>query len=262
MDRHLTSSGFRAQQQIARQEREIQRAESELARIARVHEQMLQKYEKALSEIERLREQVDGGANSLSSTTPPLGTAMPEGITSQYDKFLNRRANNRLQKIGQGATIKPASTTGLEAGQNQIHTGTTTGSTLQTGIPTTDRPIGASPTTVETVAMPPLSVENNANVPTYRAQDNDNHFTEVTNIPGIMYVSGRYMTDKGMSGKTYEYIPWPTAAPLKVGDIVKAPVHARGYHQGRHTKPGHDLDFVITDIYTAEKFKPYHDHIT
>jgi hypothetical protein len=93
--------------------------------------------------------------------------------------------------------------------------------------------------------------------------DGRTHWDEIDKPPyggEPVYVSGYYYSS-GPSTKRYEYLVWPGAYPIKVGDMVQAPVHPVGYHQGKPTAPGHDRRYIIEDIYSNEQFKPYHDII-
>lgn len=255
--------GMRAQAQVTRQERALQKTANQLAQMEKAHERMVAQYEAALAELERLRQQVAqdvSGQMANMEIQPPLGTAMPQGINSQYDKFINKTSNSRLRSTTQG-NIRPGEPFGLQAGENAIHTGTSSASTLRGHIPTGDTPLGSPPGGVDATYAQKLPTEDTTDVPMYRSADMDNHYDAVRNSNGEpLYVSG-YYSKSGSTSKTYEYLLWPTAIPISVGQTVRAPVHPVGYHQGRRTGPGHDLDFVVTDIYTKEKFRPYHDMI-
>ncbi len=97
---------------------------------------------------------------------------------------------------------------------------------------------------------------------TYHQADRDMHWTTLETDPGTnVYASVYYLSAKG-ERKEYEYEVEATALPLKVGDLVQAPVHHQG-HPGQRPGilAGHDMRAVVTDIYSKEKFHPYHDGI-
>ncbi len=97
--------------------------------------------------------------------------------------------------------------------------------------------------------------------PQYSQTTRAQHWDELKSPPPEpVYVSGYYYSS-GEDTKRYEYLLWPGAYPVKVGEMVSAPVHPVGYHQGKQTAPGHDRRFIITDIYSQERFVPYHDII-
>lgn len=94
--------------------------------------------------------------------------------------------------------------------------------------------------------------------PFYRTSDRDEHWSTLNTNPGkTVYVSGYYYSS-GPSTKRYEYILGSTQLPISVGDMVQAPVHSSGHGKGEFLQ-GHDRRFIVTDIYTKEKFHPYHD---
>ncbi len=96
--------------------------------------------------------------------------------------------------------------------------------------------------------------------PSYSTSDRDEHWQHLTEDPGKkVYVSGYYYSS-GANTKRYEYELGSTQLPISVGDMVSAPVHNHGHNDGKFLR-GHDRRFVVTDIYTKEKFHPYHDTI-
>ena len=96
--------------------------------------------------------------------------------------------------------------------------------------------------------------------PMYRTSDRDQHWDTLTTDPGTaVYVSGYYYSS-GAHTKHYEYQLGSTQLPLSVGDMVSAPVHYQGHGDGKFLA-GHDRRFIVTDIYTNNKFTEYHDII-
>ncbi len=94
----------------------------------------------------------------------------------------------------------------------------------------------------------------------YRTSDRDQHWDRLTTNPGTqVYVEGYYYSS-GAGTKKYEYVLGSTQLPIAVGDMVQAPVHSSGHGDGQFLQ-GHDRRFIVTDIYTKEKFHPYHDVI-
>lgn len=94
--------------------------------------------------------------------------------------------------------------------------------------------------------------------PFHRTSDRDEHWSTLATNPGkTVYVSGYYYSS-GATTKRYEYILGSTQLPISVGDMVQAPVHSSGHGRGEFLQ-GHDRRFIVTDIYTKEKFHPYHD---
>ena len=103
-------------------------------------------------------------------------------------------------------------------------------------------------------------LKQETDTPVYRTSDRDMHWDEVTTDPGVpLFVSGYYYSS-GEDTKRYEYMIGSTMLPLKVGDMVSAPVHSKGHGDGAFLK-GHDRRFIVTDIYTQQKFHEYHDVI-
>lgn len=98
------------------------------------------------------------------------------------------------------------------------------------------------------------------NEPFFFTSDNDTHYESLYEDPGTtIYVSGYYYSS-GMNSGEYEYVLSSSMLPIKIGDLIKAPIHIQGHLDGKMLK-GWDRRFIITDIYTREKFTPYHDEI-
>lgn len=96
------------------------------------------------------------------------------------------------------------------------------------------------------------------NVPSFSYADNDQHWETLRRDPGVkVYISGYYYSS-GAQTKQYEYELGSTNIPISRGDMIEVPVHRQGHNDGKFLS-GHDRRFVVTDIYTNEKFKPYHD---
>ena len=118
------------------------------------------------------------------------------------------------------------------------------------------KPIG-NDSTIDFTGKLPLPQNDQ---PFYRTSDRDEHWQTLNENPGkTVYVSGFYFSS-GSSSKRYEYLLGSTQLPISVGDMVQAPVHSSGHNKGEFLQ-GHDRRFIITDIYTKEKFHPYHDVI-
>jgi hypothetical protein len=99
-----------------------------------------------------------------------------------------------------------------------------------------------------------------ANKESYSFGDQDTHFETLGSYPGVpVYASGYYFSSGDV--KRYEYKVEPSAYPISIGDQVMAPVHLKGYHQSGNPRHTHDRRFIVTDIYTRERFLPYHDDI-
>lgn len=94
--------------------------------------------------------------------------------------------------------------------------------------------------------------------PFYRTSDRDEHWQRLDSNPGkTVYISGYYYSS-GQNTKQYEYILGSSQLPISVGDMIRVPVHNAGHNDGKFLS-GHDRRFIVTDIYSKEKFKPYHD---
>lgn len=220
---------------IALQERTVAEAEKKLARIERMREEMARQVELEQKRLEEMRRMADDftAANAAALPQPPLGDSQPESFQSQYDKFTNSSTNTRLTQIGnEGLVINPPK--------------------LATGSQAEAEAAGTSGKNEA------LKQQGNADYFSYF--DRDQHFTELTQDPNQpVYVSGYYYSSGQDSGE-YEYEIGSTQLPLRVGDMVQAPVHSSGHNDGRFLV-GHDRRFIVTDIYTQPKFKPYHDVI-
>jgi hypothetical protein len=96
--------------------------------------------------------------------------------------------------------------------------------------------------------------------PSFSFASGDEHWSTLREDPGKkVYVSGYYYSS-GSHTKRYEYELDSPALPISVGDMVSAPVHYQGHLDGKMLK-GHDRRFIVTDIYSKNRFTPYHDVI-
>lgn len=218
---------------IALQERAVADAQKKLERIDRMRAEMAKQVELEQKRLEEMRRQADDFTMGVSETLPSLGASNPEGFQSQYDKFTTSPANSRLTQIGnEGITINPPP--------------------LPTGAQRQRSDAGTSDNTEK--------LQRPGNNDYWSYFDRDQHFTELTEDPNKpVYVSGYYFSD-GAGTKEYEYMIGSTQLPLRVGDMIHAPVHSSGHNDGKFLT-GHDRRFIVTDIYTEPKFKSYHDVI-
>lgn len=211
---------------IALQERAVKEAQEKLNRIERMREQMAQQVALEQKRLDEMRRQATDFTRSKADelAQPSASASIPEGFQSQFDRFNTTPSNKRLETIGnEGIDIK---------------------------IP--ESPSNPEPTKLAGGAQP------TQNQTFYRTSDQDQHWLKLNTDPGTaVYVSGYYYSSGEMS-KRYEYQLGSTQLPIAVGDMVMAPVHSQGHGDGKFLA-GHDRRFIITDIYSKEKFRPYHD---
>lgn len=209
---------------IALQERVLAEAQRKLERIEKMRAEMAKHVEleqKRLEEMRQAAADFTASQNKAPLTEPNLSQSAPAGFDSQFDQFKTTKSNERLQPIG----------------NEGIGSQTIENFTGKLDVP--------SPT---------------ANESFYRTSDRDEHWQQLSTDPGkTVFVSGYYYSSGSGSGK-YEYILGSTQLPIRVGDMVQAPVHSSGHGDGKFLK-GHDRRFIVTDIYSKEKFRPYHDVI-
>lgn len=226
---------------IALQEKAVEEAQRKLNRIEKMREEMAKQVQLEMQRLEEMRQQASDftRANADSLTTPSLSSSAPSTFQSQFDQFHTTPTQKLESMDKRGVDIEMInSPTGQQA--NNLKAGNKTG-------------IDLGP--LETVNENPLQ-----NQSFYRNSDRDLHFLSLATDPGTaIFVSGYYYSS-GQGSKRYEYQLGSSQLPINVGDMVKAPVHSSGHNDGKFLK-GHDRRFIITDIYTKEKFEPYHDVI-
>lgn len=205
---------------ITLQERALAEAQRKLERIDKMRAEMAKQVELEQNRLEDMRQIAEDFTSGIpASTEPNLTQAAPSGFESQFDRFKTTNANERLKTIG-----------------NE-------GIGTQTFDVTADKLKTTAPT---------------ANESFYRTNDRDEHWQSLTTDPGkTIYVSGYYFSS-GVGSGEYEYILGSTQLPIRVGDMIRAPVHNKGHGDGKFLS-GHDRRFIVTDIYSKEKFTPYHD---
>jgi|GEM_PF-4723122 len=117
-----------------------------------------------------------------------------------------------------------------------------------------------SGTVARTIEAAGTLLTQETDTPMYRTSDRDQHWETLTTDPGrAVFVSGYYYSS-GAHTKHYEYQLGSTQLPISVGDMVSAPVHHKGHGDGKFLA-GHDRRFIVTDIYSENKFDEYHDII-
>ena len=227
---------------IALQERAVEEAQRKLNRIEKMREEMARQVQLEMKRLEEMRKQASDftRANADSLTTPSLSASAPESFQSQFDKFNTTPAAKLEQPGKNGVAIDiPSSPTGQQA--DNLKAGNKTG-------------IDLGP--LETANGEPLQ-----NQSFYRNSDRDQHWNEINTDPGVpVYVSG-YYESSGPASKRYEYRVSSGLVPLKVGDRVDAVVHPGGHNRGFISNKPHDRRFIITDIYTTQKYSGDHDII-
>lgn len=259
--------------QVASQEQRLKEAQRDLDRIRRMYDEM----ERRVLEEQRKLADMSGEATDFASfpeILPALSDRGPGNLRSQYDQF---GSTPGLEKIGAGGTQGV-----LDSGNNIVPKPPMLRSKASQGTSGTAA-LGAEPGGAKAGQGGSASqvVPGASGLPSLNfagklqpVEDNtqmlpDQHWNEISEYPGqTVYVSGRYRTSSGVHPKSYEYSLEPTAYspgnPIRIGDVVKAPVHLVGYHTGQ-TRNGaeHDLDYIIDDIYTKATFHRYsHDRIT
>ncbi len=226
---------------IALQEKAVEEAQRKLNRIEKMRDEMARQVQLEMKRLEEMRQHASDftRANADSLTNPSLSSSAPNTFQSQFDQFRTTTVSKLEPMDKLGVDIEIAnSPTGQQA--NNLNAGNKT---------------GIDPGPLETVNGNPLQ-----NQSFYRNSDRDEHFLSLATDPGTaIFVSGYYYSS-GQDSKRYEYQLGSTQLPISVGDMVKAPVHSSGHNDGKFLK-GHDRRFIITDIYTKEKFEPYHDVI-
>lgn len=207
--------------------KQITRQERALADAQRQLERIERQYEQMKKAVEREMQALNELKEVSTDFTrdnvmmPSINASSPETFRSQFDKYAQTLSSQRL-------------TSNLEKANKSV-----------------DNLFQQSGT------IPMQKTEEPVYIPSDRAE----HYEEVVTPPvEPLYVSGYYYSS-GEETKRYEYLAWPGLYPLKVGDMVQAPVHVVGYHQGKTRTPGHDRRFIVTDIYSKERFLPYHDVI-
>lgn len=214
---------------VALQEQKLKEAQANLARVEKMREQMAKQVAVEQKRLDEMRQRATDFTKSRTDELPrpSMSASKPEGFESQFDRFNMTPSNARLESIGrEGIDIR---------------------------MPWVDQLDPPAP--ILGGGGKPLE-----NVTSFRTSDRDQHFTELNSDPGMaVYVSGYYETS-GVGSKRYEYQLGSTQLPIRVGDMVLAPVHSQGHGDGKFLV-GHDKRFIVTDMYTEMKFKPYHDVI-
>ena len=233
----LNQSSYGRPRNIALQEKAVEDAQRKLNRIERMREEMAKQVQLEMKRLEDMRQQANDltKANEDALTQPNLSKSTQESFESQFEQFNTTPSIDKLKQGGTGIDIRlPILPTGKAADNRNAGIGNGENNPLEAD----GKPLD--------------------NVSFYRTSDQDQHFTTLTADPGTaVYVSGYYYSS-GQDSKRYEYQLGSTQLPLSVGDMVQAPVHSQGHLDGKFMK-GHDRRFIVTDIYTKEKFKPYHD---
>jgi len=208
---------------ITLQERALSEAQKKLDRIDRMRDEMAKQVELEQKRLEEMRQVAeDFTTGTQPVTNPSLSSATPASFQSQYDQHSSTLSNERLKTGADGEGIVSAV---IDKAQESL---------------------GVKPPT--------------SNQSFYRTSDRDEHWIALATDPGkAVFVSGYYYSS-GETTKRYEYILGSTQLPISVGDMVQAPVHSSGHGDGRFLR-GHDRRFIVTDIYSKNKFQPYHDVI-
>lgn len=253
-------------------------------------------YDMALRAAEKMKKAVDAEVARLEQMQRQHVTAMEESpfegnairnIPSQHDKFGDVQSNRRLRNVS------PSTGMDLSLGlQKPSAAGETSGQSVDTGTaPNQIRPAsaragsarmangndglssGAGSPPVPSPVMPPGNTDLSALV---KAANNTElysstagraeSFSQISAYPGKpVYVSGYYYSS-GPQTKRYEYQlnqeSYSESNPIRVGDMIEAPVHLAGWHEGRQNNPHwHNRRFIVESIHTKPEFPRYHDGI-
>ncbi len=251
-------------------------------------------YDMALRAADKMKKAVDAEVARLEEMQRQHVTAMEEApfegnairsIPSQYDKFgdvqSNRRLRNASPSPGMDLSLPKPSAAGDVSGQSL-----TPGTDATKILPATSRAgnahmangndglsSGAGSPPVPSPVMPPGNTDLSALV---KAANNTElfsstagraeTFSQISAYPGKpVYVSGYYYSS-GPQTKRYEYQlnqeSYSESNPIKVGDMIEAPVHLAGWHEGRQANPHwHNRRFIVESIHTKAEFARYHDGI-
>lgn len=249
----------------------------------------------ALRAAEKMKKAVDAEVARLEQMQRQHVTAMEESpfegnairnIPSQYDKFGDVQSNRRLRNVSPSSGMdlsfglpKPSASGDLSA----IGDSSASGSRIR---PASSRAgsanmangndglsSGAGSPPVPSPVVPPGNTDLSALV---RAANNTElysstaglaeSFNQISAYPGKpVYVSGYYYSS-GPQTKRYEYQlnqeSYSESNPIKVGDMIEAPVHLAGWHEGRQNNPHwHNRRFIVESIHTKAEFPRYHDGI-
>ena len=202
-----------------------------------IQEQILLEAQKKLERIEKMREQM---ARQVELEVQRLNE-----LRDAHEEF--------IQSGGEKPSLSQAAPSSFQSQFDQFKT-TDSNKRLT--------PIGSKGAVDLSGILQPIKNDE----PYYRASDRDEHWASLSEDPGKpVFVSGRYVsTEHGSytisSMKEYEYELSTRALPVSVGDTMRVPVHPTGHGDGRAYSTGH-LQIMITDIYSKEKFQPYHDRI-
>lgn len=253
-------------------------------------------YDMALRAVEKMKQAVDAEAAWLEQMQRQHVTAMEEApfegnairnIPSQYDKFGDVQSNRRLSNassskgIDLSSLLSKPSAAGNTSGQavdsgtapNQVHPATSRAGNSRMANGNDGLSSGAGSPPVPSPIMPPgntdlsdlVKAANNTELYSSTAGRAES-FNQISAYPGKpVYVSGYYYSS-GPQTKRYEYQlnqeSYSESNPIKVGDMIEAPVHLAGWHEGRQNNPHwHNRRFIVESIHTKAEFPRYHDGI-
>ncbi len=207
--------------QISRQEQLLADAQKQVERAKRLMEEAVKRAERE-AQILADMQKAQADFTVPQGTTPQLSQSSPASFQSQYDQFSSTKSNERL------------------------------------------RPATGSPSAFEYIGKPSTPKLGD---PQYSHGDRDQHWSNLMDMPDKpVYASGRYISSgHGTyaidSPKEYEYLVSAAALPLSVGDTVRVPVNPTRPERGKRGLTTAYLQMQITDIYTKERFHPYHNKI-